>query len=52
MCDYDNGFDGLDWKDMALIGSLAEFLAEKRKECERLRKDVETEQEKDEDDSD
>jgi hypothetical protein len=48
MCDH----DGLDWQDFALIGSLADFLAEERKECERIRKEMEEEQEKDEEDDD
>jgi hypothetical protein len=52
MCDHDDGFDGLDWQDLALIGSLTEFLAEERKECEQIRKEVEQEQEKDEEDID
>jgi hypothetical protein len=44
MCDH----DGLDWEEIALIGALSENLAEERKECERIRKEME--QEKDEED--
>jgi hypothetical protein len=44
MCDHDN--DGLDWEDIALIGALSESLAEERKECERIRKEMEEEQER------
>jgi len=51
MCDHDDGFDGLDWEDIALIGALSESLAE-RKECERIRKEMEEEQEKDEEEDD
>jgi hypothetical protein len=46
MCD----FDGLDWMDIALIGSLSESLAEERKECERIRKEMEEDLEKDTED--
>jgi hypothetical protein len=52
MCDHDDGSDGLDWEDIALIGALSESLAEEKRERERLRKEVESEQEKDEGDSD
>jgi hypothetical protein len=48
MCDHDDGFDGLDWQDIALAGALVESLAEQRKECERIRREMEEEQEKDE----
>ena len=48
MCD----FDGPDWMDIALAGALAEEMAEAEKEQERLRKEVESGQEKDEGDSD
>ena len=48
MCD----FDGPDWIDIGLAGSLAEEMAEEEKERERSRKEVEPEQEKDEGDSD
>jgi hypothetical protein len=40
MCDHNDGFDGLDWQDIALAGALAEEMAEEEKECERLRKDL------------
>jgi hypothetical protein len=46
MCDH----DGLDWEDIALIGALSESLAEERKECERIKKKMEGEQDKDETD--
>jgi hypothetical protein len=52
MCDHDNGFDGLDWEDIALIGALSESLAEERKECERIRRELEEEQEKDDEEDD
>jgi hypothetical protein len=51
MCDHDDGFDGFDWQDLALIGALSESLAEERRECERIRKELEG-VEKDEDDDD
>ena len=50
MCDHDD--DGLDWEDIALIGALSESLAEERKECERIRREMEEEQEKDEEEDD
>jgi hypothetical protein len=46
MCD----FDGPDWMDIALAGALAEGMAEEQKELERLRRDMEPEN--DEKDSD
>jgi hypothetical protein len=46
MCD----FDGLDWENIALAGALAEEMAKERKECERIRKEMEEEQEKDTED--
>jgi hypothetical protein len=46
MCD----FDGPDWMDIALAGALAEEMAEEQKELERLRRDMEPEN--DEKDSD
>jgi hypothetical protein len=46
MCDH----DGFDWQDIALIGALSESLAEERKECERIKKKMEGEQENDEED--
>ena len=49
MCDHDDGFDGFDWQDIALIGALSESLAEERKDCEQIRKEMEEEQEEDED---
>jgi hypothetical protein len=49
MCDHDDSFEGPDWMDIALAGSLASEMAEERKECERFRKEMEEEQEKDED---
>jgi hypothetical protein len=52
MWDHDDGFDGFDWQDIALIGALSESLAKERKECERIGRALEEEQEKDEDDSD
>jgi hypothetical protein len=48
MCD----FDGPDWMDIAIAGSLAEEMAEEERERERLRREVEPEQGKDEKDSD
>jgi hypothetical protein len=42
MCDH----DGLDWDDIALAGALAEQIAQAEKERERLRPEVEEEQEK------
>ena len=48
MCDHDH--DGLDWEDIALIGALSESLAKERKECERIRREMEEEQEKDKED--
>ena len=48
MCD----FDGPDWMDIGLAGSLAEEMAEAEKERERLRKEMGSEQEKDEGDFD
>ena len=51
MCDHDH--DGLEWDDIALIGALSEGLAEERKQCERIRKEMEEEKEKgDEEDKD
>ena len=47
MCDHDDGFDGLDWKDIALIGAISENLAEEEKERERNRREMEDEQDKD-----
>ena len=52
MCDHDDGFDGFDWQDIALIGALSESLAEEERERERIRKEMEEEQEKDEEDKD
>ena len=52
MCDHDDGFDGFDWQDIALIGALSESLAEDERERERIRKEMEEEQEKDEEDKD
>jgi hypothetical protein len=46
MCDH----DGLDWEDIALIGALSESLTEERKECERIRKEMEEEQDNVEED--
>jgi hypothetical protein len=46
MCDH----DGLDWEDIALIGALSESLAEDRKECERIRKEMEEDKKRDEED--
>jgi hypothetical protein len=43
MSDHDDGFGGFDWMDIALIGALSESLAEERKECERIRKEDEEE---------
>jgi hypothetical protein len=48
MCDHDDGFDGLDWEDIALIGALSESLAVEEKERERIRKEMGGEQEEDE----
>jgi hypothetical protein len=48
MCDH----NGPDWMDIALAGALAEEIAEAEKKQERLRKEVEPEQDKDEEDSD
>jgi hypothetical protein len=45
MCDH----DGLDWEDIGLAGSLAEEISESLKECERIRKEMEEDQERDED---
>jgi len=36
----------LDWEDIALAGALAEEISESLKECERIRKEMEEEQEK------
>jgi hypothetical protein len=53
MCDHDDGFDGLDWQDIALIGALSESFAEEERERERIRREMEEEQEKgDEEDKD
>ena len=52
MCEHDDGFDGFDWQDIALIGALSESLAEERRECERIGRALEEEQETDENDSD
>jgi len=38
--------------DIALIGALSESLAEERKECERIRREMEEEQEKGDEDED
>jgi hypothetical protein len=52
MCDQDDGFDGFDWEDIALIGALSESLSEERKECERIRRELEKEQGKDKENED
>jgi hypothetical protein len=46
MCDHDDGFDGLDWEGIALIGALSESLAEEERERLKAQKEVEQEQEK------
>ena len=50
MCDHDDGFDEFDWQDIALIGALSESLAEERKECERIKRKIEEEQDEDKED--
>jgi hypothetical protein len=45
MCDHDDGFDGFDWQDIALIGALSESIAEEERERERIRREMEEEQE-------
>jgi hypothetical protein len=48
MCDHKDGFDGLDWEDIALAGALAEEIAEEERERERIRREMEGEHGKDE----
>ena len=43
MCDH----DGPDWLDIALAGALAEEIAEERKKCERIKREMEEDQETD-----
>ena len=50
MCDHDDSFDGPDWMDIALAGSLAAEMADDERERERIRKEME--EERDEDDED
>jgi len=52
MCGHDDGLDGFDWQDIALIGALSESLAEEDRERERIRKEMKEEQERDEEDED
>jgi hypothetical protein len=40
MCDHGDGFDGLDWQDIALAGALAEELSEEERERELIRKEL------------
>ena len=41
MCDHDDGLDGLEWDDIALIGALSESLAEEERKRERIRREME-----------
>jgi len=50
MGDHDDGFDGFDWMDIAWANVLAEQMSEEQKELERLRREMEPEN--DEKDSD
>jgi len=45
MCDHDDGYDGLDWEDIALAGALAEEMAEEERERLKAQKEVEKGQE-------
>lgn len=47
MCDHDDGFDGLDWMDIALAGALADEMAEEELEREWLRREIEKEEDDD-----
>ena len=44
MCNHENGLEGFDWEDIAMAGTLVEELAEGKKEIERIRKEIEEEQ--------
>jgi len=44
MCNHENGFEGFDWEDIAMAGALVEELAEDEKKIERIRKEIEEEQ--------
>ena len=43
MCDHENGFDGFDWENIDLIGTLSEELAEAERERQWLLKQVQPE---------
>lgn len=49
MCDHDDGFDGIDWMEIAWAGLLAEQMAEEERERQLLLKNLEPEEEGQED---
>jgi hypothetical protein len=46
MCDHDH--DGPNWQDIGLAGALAEEISKAELEAERIRREIEEEQEKEE----
>ncbi len=40
MCDFDDDFDGLDWKDWLIIGPLGDQLAQEKCDEERIRREI------------
>jgi hypothetical protein len=41
MCDHDDGFNGFDWQDIALIGALSESLVEEERERRKTEMEIE-----------
>ena len=47
MCDHEDGFDGLDWEDVALADALAEEMTAEERERQWLFRQVQPEEDED-----